>query len=132
MGGIWVYNGGMDISPEKLAEYRAGLAELEAQRLKERCARNERAWRVAREAAKLLKERYGVERVVAFGSILWPKFYFDRSDIDLAVSGLDPKRYLDALGEVMEIDPTFPVDLVEFEQTEGALRANIERDGVAL
>lgn len=122
----------MDISPEKMAEYRAGLAELAEKRKQERLARNERAWRVAREAAKLLKMQYQVERVVAFGSILWPKFFFDRSDIDLAVTGLDPARYLDALGAVMEIDPSIPMDLVEFEQTEGVLRSDIEREGVEL
>jgi len=52
--------------------------------------RRRRAWSAAREAAELLRSRYGARRVLAFGSLVTPDRFTPWSDIDLAVEGVAP------------------------------------------
>ncbi|MFQ5595518.1 MAG: nucleotidyltransferase family protein [Anaerolineae bacterium] len=67
-------------------------------------ARLARAWQVARQAAQLLRERYGVSRVRVFGSLLHPNYFHAGSDVDLAVEGLTVRDYWDALADVLFLD----------------------------
>jgi predicted nucleotidyltransferase len=75
--------------------------------------RSQEGWRVARVAAGILKERFGVRRVVAFGSLVSGKLRAG-SDIDLAVEGLAPERYVEALAQLDGIGP-FEVSLLRIE-----------------
>ncbi len=101
---------------------KARRAELEARRL--------RAWEVARQGAALLKEEFGAKRVAVFGSLTrGPGRFYIRSDIDLAVWGMDERLYLRALGRLLDLDPEIEVDLVEFEFARSAIQAAIEREG---
>lgn len=61
-----------------------------------RDASYDRAWKVEREAARLLRERYGISRVRAFGSLVHQRRFHTGSDIDLAVEGLEPADYWEA------------------------------------
>ena len=94
--------------------------------------RLDRAWQIARRAARLLRERYGVPRVRVFGSLLHPgRFHID-SDVDLAVEGLAVGDYWDALADVLFLDDEITIDLVDPDMCPRDIWARIEREGVEL
>jgi predicted nucleotidyltransferase len=55
-----------------------------------------RALEAARACTQLLKERFGVRRVILFGSIAGQTPWYGWSDVDLAVEGLAPSELLRA------------------------------------
>ena len=73
----------------------------------------------------------GVKKVWVFGSVAKGRRLDFRSDIDLAVEGLDPLKFL-RLGAELEELLDFPVDLVEIERASTALRQQIEAHGIFL
>lgn len=93
--------------------------------------RYQQGWEVARQGARLLKEDFGASRVVVFGSLLDADRIYPRSDIDLAVWGMDPKLYFKAVACLQDLDPEFGVDLVEPETAYPHIREAISQ-GVAL
>ena len=72
---------------QRRADEQADLARLRAQ-----------VHADARSVAELLRARYGVTRVLLFGSLLTDRFAAD-SDIDLAVEGLPRAALFAAMGE---------------------------------
>jgi predicted nucleotidyltransferase len=120
------------ISPEQMAIYREGWRRRCEQRRKSLDARQERAWKVAQRGAALLKDQFGAKRVAVFGSLLRPEQFYERSDVDLAVWGLDEQMYLKALARLLDLDPEISVDLIEVEFAPTRLRAVIEQDGADL
>lgn len=93
--------------------------------------RQEAAWEAAREAATLLRTRFAAETVIAFGSLVHPGHYSDRSDIDLAVSGIQPTVFFKAWAAAGGSCP-FELDLVDLSDCAPALRDLIEREGIPL
>jgi predicted nucleotidyltransferase len=85
-----------------------------------------------REAAKALKKRYMLRRVVLFGSLAHAAWYMHDSDVDLAVEGLAAKDYWQAWKLVEEIIQVRPVDLIEIELVSDSLRRSIERHGIEM
>ncbi|MUL34906.1 nucleotidyltransferase domain-containing protein [Gloeocapsopsis dulcis] len=79
--------------------------------------RYQRGWEVAREVAEILKREFGADCVVVFGSLLDQQRIHLQSDVDLAVGGLNPKYYFQAVARLQEIDSTFAVDLVEIDNS---------------
>ena len=68
----------------------------------------------AHKIADFLKENYGVEKVVLFGSVLNPDRFNSHSDIDLLVYGLRAD-YLSVYGEILGIT-NFEFDLIPEEK----------------
>jgi len=91
-----------------------------------------RAWEVARQAARLLRERYQVRRVRVFGSLVHPIHFHSGSDIDLAVEGLSPERYWEAATMVLFHDERFPVELVDRATCDPEVWEAVEREGLEL
>lgn len=120
------------ISAEAMERYRRTAQARSRERQERQVARQERAWQVARRAAALLKDEFGVTRVMAFGSLLQARLFHPRSDIDLAVWELDERDYLRALSRLLSLDPEISIDLVEFEYARPALQAAIQESGVVL
>jgi predicted nucleotidyltransferase len=89
-------------------------------------------WAVARKAAELLCERFSAQRVVAFGSLAHPERFHMRSDVDLAVWGLDEHDYLRAVAAVTGLDREIAVDLIAVEEAPESLRDLIAEDGASL
>ena len=89
-----------------------------------------RALEAARRAAGLLAERYGVRKVILFGSLAWRRPSL-ASDIDLAVEGLAPERFFRADAELAREIP-IPVDLKLLGDCPPVLRHRIEAEGVVL
>ena len=94
-------------------EARHTLSQEEARCLAERCV-------------TLLKEQFGVRRVIVFGSLVGDTPWHSRSDLDLAVEGLRPESHLRALAACYEILPQgLDLDLVPLESARPELRARI-------
>jgi predicted nucleotidyltransferase len=94
------------------------LEEFEALRRQ----RRDKAWVVARQAAELLKSRYHARRVVAFGSLAESGRFHPWSDIDLAVWGLAPEDYFEAVARVLDIGGEIRIDLLMGERCRPHLR----------
>ena len=99
---------------------------------KRRAERREAAWAVAREAAELLRSRYGATRVLLFGSLAEGTHFSERSGIDLAAEGLLPSEHFAALGRLLCLSRDFEFDLVDLSACPPGLRAVILAEGVPL
>lgn len=89
--------------------------------------------RAAIRCAGFLAERYGVRRVYLFGSMLGSTIVHHRSDIDLAVEGLPPEKYIRALTEVWDLlPPGFELDLVPLEDAFPEMIERIRSQGEVL
>jgi predicted nucleotidyltransferase len=120
------------ITPAEFEVYARTARQRAAARRERLRERRERAWSLARQAAALLREAYDAQKVRAFGSLLQPRLFHERSDIDLAVWGLDERDYLRALSRLLDLDPEFSFDLVLAEVAPEGLRAVIDDQGEAL
>ena len=121
-----------EITPERMAAYQATARSRQHEELRQRQLRHQRGWALAKTGAQLLKEQFGVQRVVLFGSLLDVARIHQQSDIDLAVWGLEERYYLHAVARLLDLDPDFSVDLVEAQTARSKLLAAIETAGVEL
>jgi uncharacterized protein len=120
----------MQISSKQMEVYRRNARERSRQRQKELNERRERAWIIARQAAEILKSEFGAERVVLYGSVIYPKLFHLRSDVDLAVWGV--QHYFKAVARLLDLDPDIEVNLAPIEDVRPELRSVIDREGVNL
>ena len=86
----------------------------------------------ARELAKRLKIQFGVRKVVLFGSLARMSWFSSGSDVDLAVEGLETRKYWQAWKLAEDIIADRPVDFVEIESVSASLKKAIDRYGVEL
>jgi predicted nucleotidyltransferase len=112
--------------------YRQTARQRRADAEHRRQQRLAQAWKVAREAAHLLRERFSAQRVAAFGSLVHPERFHKRSDVDLAAWGLDDRAYLRAVAAVTALDSDISVDLIAVEEAPESLRKRIEAEGASL
>ncbi|CEP66472.1 Uncharacterised conserved protein, UCP020217 [Moorella glycerini] len=94
--------------------------------------RYKEAWQVAARAAAVLKEKYGAQKVVVFGSLVDRSRFTRWSDIDLAAWGIPDERFYAAVGAVTGLSEKFKVDLVDPEDCRESLRRAIASEGVEL
>lgn len=121
----------LDLSPEALKKYHP-LDAVRRRREKqsaEIASRRERAIMVAHKAAKLLKDQFGADEVILFGSLVLRVGFTRWSDIDLASRGISSENYLTAMDTVLHLDPEFKIDLIELETCPPALLKSIEEEG---
>ena len=86
----------------------------------------------AKECAALLAGRFGAYEVYLIGSVAGTGRFHEGSDIDLCVSGLDSRRYLQALSEAAEVAGR-DVDLILLEEAPPELvHRRTKREGVLL
>ena len=85
-----------------------------------------------REAARMLKRRFGVRRVTLFGSLASGAWSTASSDVDLAIEGISADSYWAAWRTVEDIVGSWPVDLIEVETVGEPLRQNIQQNGIEL
>ncbi len=120
----------LNISAEQMAIYRATARQRRQRQARELALRYERAWAVVELASAMLKDQFEAQHVAVFGSVLSLERFHQRSDVDLAVWGLDEKIYYLAVARLQDLDTAIPVDLVETEYAPPALQAIIEQEGV--
>ena len=123
---------GLELSALDLERYRASAqARLRSQR--SQCeARRQRAWRLARLAAELLKTQYSVSQVAVFGSLTHHDRFTQWSDVDLAAWGLTAANWLKASAAVRALAKDIELNVVDVATCSPELLAAIERDGVFL
>jgi len=85
-----------------------------------------------REVASELKSRFGVDRVILFGSLAHGARFTDDSDIDIAVEGLESDDYWRAWEVAEEMLSDRVVDLVEIESATNSMKRTIFLYGVSL
>lgn len=92
---------------------------------------------IARQCAKVLKEQFGVSKVMLFGSMLDVESIFEDSDIDLAVWGLPSNLYWQAgcaLDKIIwESGYDFsPIDLIDINDAKPHIVEAIAMEGIEL
>ena len=113
----------------KAASRRADLPDELTQ--EERSERERLLGRI-RDAAALIKERFGAKRIVLFGSLAHASWFVHDSDVDLAVQGLVGDDYWKAWGLAEKIVKDRPVDFIDIETARESLKRAIERYGIEL
>ena len=121
-----------ELTPEQISTYRRHAQQRRQQELPEIERRRERAWEAARMAARVLKEKFGVTRVVVFGSLVRDAGFTRWSDVDVAAWGLALEDTFRAIGVIMDLDTEVPVNLVDVNTASPPLLEAIEREGIAL
>jgi predicted nucleotidyltransferase len=94
--------------------------------------RNEQAWQLARQAARILREKFEAQRVVLFGSLASKGTFTLWSDIDLIAWGIPAARFYAAVATVTGLSPDFKVDLIDPDTCRPGILAVAEREGVEL
>ena len=88
---------------------------------------------VAQVCAQRLVCDFGVSKVYLFGSLLDDELVHDRSDIDLAVEGLEGKLYFKALRDVWRLLPVgVELDLVLLDRAWPGMAERVRTEGVLL
>ena len=86
-------------------EYVKAWQERLVKQEREKQKRVQHLRQVAQVCARRLVQNFGVSKVYLFGSLLEEGLAHDRSDIDLAVEGLDERLYFEALCDLWELLP---------------------------
>jgi uncharacterized protein len=121
------------IPKDKMEGYRKSARRRSAERATRLQELRKRAMTTARQAADLLKKEYGVEAVYLFGSLAEKFSVFDeRSDVDLAVRGLDEAVYYRVVSHLLDLDHALDVDLIQMETAPESLVVKIEKKGIRL
>ena len=121
-----------DLTPEKLAVYRATAHRRRQQERSEGARRRKLAWAAAQEAAKLLKTQFKVSRVVLFGSLAHKTGFTRWSDVDIAAWGIAPEDTFRAIGAILDMDTDVAINLVDVNTCRPSILEEIERTGIDL
>ncbi len=113
----------------ELDRYRASAQARWRNERTQRAERQQRAWRLARQAAELLKVEFGVQRVAIFGSLTHSDRFTRWSDVDLAAWGLTAANWLKASAAVRALARDIEINLVDVSCCAPELLAAVERDG---
>lgn len=122
----------MQVSKQKMDIYKATAKRRWKREQLQLSLSYSQKWVLAKKAAELLKEKFGAQRVIVFGSITQKELYHLNSDLDIAVWGLDEKEFHRAVAKLLELDPAQRVDLVRIENARDSLQSVIEQEGVLI
>jgi uncharacterized protein len=122
----------MTISESKWKAYRETANRREEEDRRSLKLRFHKAWNLARLAATLLIKNFNARKVFVFGSLLDEELFHLKSDIDLAVWGLDEKHYYRAQGQLLALDPEFEIDLILMEDAPVSLKEKIDSEGIEI
>ena len=120
----------VELTDEEPRAYRRAAKLRERRRGKGAVKRQRRAWALARQAAELSRKRFGVSRVVVFGSLARRGCFTPWSDVDLAAWGLRPEDTFRAIGAVQDLDSDITINLIDVGTCSPSLLAVIEREGI--
>jgi uncharacterized protein len=74
--------------------------------------RREQGWKLAKQAAKLLRTQFQAERVAVFGSLLHEARFTRWSEIDIAAWGIPADQTFRTIGAVLDLDSSIEINLV--------------------
>ncbi|MCP4421152.1 MAG: DUF4365 domain-containing protein [Chloroflexi bacterium] len=87
--------------------------------------------REANRISHLLADKFMINKIYLFGSLAWGNTFSPETDIDLAVSGLDPEQLFKAIG-YLEQETNYPFDLVDLDSVPESLQERIFMEGKLL
>lgn len=120
------------ITHQAMAEYRNAAKKRWATEQRDLAQREARAWELARQAAALLKKRFGATRVVVFGSLVHTGCFTPWSDVDIAAWGVSPNDTFRAIGAALDLNAEIKANLVDVAACSTSLLKVIEQEGIAL
>ena len=86
-----------------------------------------------KKCASILREKYNVKKIYLFGSLSRERIIDEHSDIDIAVVGLDNKKYFEALNLLYEIVPKgVNIDLITIESIDEEFKKHILKKGIVI
>lgn len=91
-----------------------------------------RAWKEARKASAVLKERFDAQEVLLFGSLLDEDAFASHSDIDLAVQNMPVSLFYQAHSLLIDTIEGFDFDLVDMNACKPEVLESILATGVKL
>jgi hypothetical protein len=94
--------------------------------------RMEAGWQAACKAAELLRGKCITRRLVGLGSLLSESRLPPWPDVDIAVRGLSAEHTFRAIGDVIGLDCSIEINLVDVNTCSPSLLKSIEREGVEL
>ena len=122
----------LDMSREQLQQYiKAYRKRPTPEPAAEDLAARDALLETARLAARLLKEKYGAQRVFLFGSLAHRAWFGPESDVDIVVMGIG-KEFWRAWAEVEPMFPGRSVDLIDWESASESLKQAVKRKGIEL
>jgi len=92
----------------------------------------EDALKTARQAASVLRERFGAQKVVVFGSLATNIGLTEFSDIDLAAWGIPVDAYYKAVATVIGLSERYKIDLIDPELCRDSIKKAILEQGIEL
>lgn len=119
------------LTPEELKAYASGWKRRSQEKQRKRDILRGEAMGRAYLVARLLREKYGVKRVILFGSLA-EGMVRDGSDIDLVAEGLDMDRFIDIYWDASQLAHPFELDLVPLGSATGPLLRRIQKSGVEI
>lgn len=122
-----------DMKPDYY-EYKNAWRKRFEKRRQKRLMLKQQAHEIAIEAALAIAKHFYVQKVYLFGSVLREDDYFyERSDIDLAVEGLAPVKYFPMLVMLdRKIESPFEINVVSLETCDEILKQKILSEGELL
>jgi predicted nucleotidyltransferase len=122
----------LDLSLIEIAKYRATALSICEQEKAGTERLRIKGWQIAREAVRMLRDKFHVSRIVVFGSLVHEGRFTRWSDVDIAAWGIDPEDTFRAIGAVMDLDADIAINLVDVNTARPSLLKVIEKDGVDL
>jgi len=123
----------VDRPREEFSEYVEAWRKRLAQEESERQMRAKQLRELAQACARRLVQDFGARKAYLFGSLLREDVVHARSDIDLAVEGLEGARYFAALSAVWKLlPPGVELDLVLLEEARPGLAERVRAEGELL
>jgi len=86
----------------------------------------------ASDAAVVLKNKFGANTVILFGSLIHEHSFVDNSDIDFAVDGVAHEDYWKAWGIVESYFPDRVIDFVDLNDINKSFKQSILNKGLLL
>jgi predicted nucleotidyltransferase len=117
------------VPSEQIAIYRKTAEQNLQNSHVQREKRREKAWRSVQLASNLLKEKFGVTKVMVFGSLIHQDCFTVWSDVDIAAWGLSTLDTFKAMGEVRELDESIEINLIDINIFQSSLLERILQEG---
>jgi predicted nucleotidyltransferase len=121
-----------DLTQEQMARYKRTAWLREKTRRRVADDRRQAAVPIAERAAAILKEQFGAQRVILFGSLAHGHWFGPKSDIDLAAEGIQVSDFWRAWCALDEIDSDFEINLIAIESASASLQEALAHEGVEL
>lgn len=121
-----------DLTQEQMARYKRTAWLREKTRRRVADDRKQAAVPIAERAAAILKEQFGAQRVILFGSLAHGHWFGPKSDIDLAAEGIQASDFWRAWCALDEIDSDFEINLIAIESASASLQEALAHEGVEL